>query len=454
MASPVTASGAMASSTALPVLGMVGLSHREAPVQTLERLAFPGERLTQALHAWAHGGRKGVILFTCNRVELYFSGARDLSAEAADFLSTFHGVPAEELRPLLLVRQGEAAARHLLRVAAGLDSMVVGETEVLGQVRQAYHAALGAAYAGPILAALFRKALEAGRRVRRETALGRRPVSMGSAAVRLLERVHGPLGGAAVLLVGTGELAELVGRQLQAAGARLVVASRTRGRAEELAGSLGGRPAGREDLAAELAQAEVVVAATSAHHYVLTPAMLDGWQPLVILDMALPRNVDPRLGGLPRVTLLDIDDLRGVLGAQLVAGEQGLVQAEGVTQAEGVVQAEAMIEEEARLFSVWMRTRRVAPVISSLRRRAEAIRQRELEKALARLPAMDEGQREVVAAMSRAIVKKLLHEPIVRLKGEAALGNGEAAVAALEELFGLESGDDGAPAETGGNGHA
>lgn len=429
----------MSASAGVERLGMVGVSHRQAPVQVLERLAFPGERLGQALHSWRRTGNHGVILFTCNRVELYYAGQRDPEQEALHFLSSFHDVPGPELESWLVRLDAAAAARHLFRVAAGLESMVAGESEILGQVRQAYHAALGEQCSGPLLSTLFRRAIQAGRRVRRQTGLGRQPLSLGSAAVRLLEQVRGPLRGEEVLLVGTGDVAELVGRHLRARGVRLAVASRTRGRAERLARELAGRPLGREELAAELHRVALIVAATSAHHFVIRAEMPLGGGPKLILDMAIPRNVDPRVARLPGVTLLDLDDLRGVVERHSESWERALAR------------AEQLVEEELADFLGWLRSRRVVPAILTLRQRAEEVRRAELEKALARLPSLSAAEREVVAGLSRGIVRKLLHQPILHLKRRAAEGDGEEAVLALEEIFRLrlEEGSDGqaAPAD-------
>ncbi len=412
-------------------LSLVGTSHKLAPVEVRERVALDGARASALARDLSTGGREAVVLSTCNRTELYVVGADEAEVTAA-----LEGLAAGPLGPYLYRLTDEAAALHLFRVAAGLDSMVPGEGEILGQVRAAYEA--GAC--GPVLDRLFRGALHAGRKARVETAIGESPSSVSAAAAALAQQVFGELDGRRVLIVGAGKVGELAARNLLSRGAEVAfVANRSADRAAELARRLGSEPLPLEAVGDELARADVVVSSTSAPGFVLTRAQVEEGvrgrrgAPLFLIDLAVPRDVEPSVGELEGCFLYDIDDLEAVV-AESLAGRR--------REAE---RAETIVAAEAVRFREWQASLDVVPAIASLREHAEAIRTAELAKAEARLGGLSESERRTVESLTSQIVNKLLHGPIVRAKEAAAL-EGVGYADALRHLFGLdEDGRDGHP---------
>jgi glutamyl-tRNA reductase len=410
---------------------LVGLSHRVAPVELRERVALPGARAGELAHAFAGESDEVVCLSTCNRTELYVATEDPESAElrAVDTLSAVAGLEADQLRPVLYRLRDEAAALHLCRVTAGLDSMVPGEGEILGQVRAAYEA--GAT--GPLLDRLFHQALHAGKKVRSETAIAEAPASVPSAAAALAEQVFGDLDGCRVLLVGAGKIGELAVRNLAARGARITfVANRSLERAEELAGRVGAEALPLDGIAGELEDADVVLSSTSATGFVLVRADVEGvlpkrkGRPLFLIDIAVPRDLDPAIDGLEGCYLYDIDDLESVV-------EESLARRRHEAAA-----AEAMVVAEADRFHEWQASREVVPAIASLRAHAEEIRAAELERARG----LSERERRAVESITARVLDKLLHLPTVRLKEAAAGADGAVYADAVRHLFGL--GDDAA----------
>lgn len=422
----------------------LGLNHHTAPVAVRERVALGGERLAAALAAARAETREAVILATCNRTELYAvtahvdSGARALRRVLAALTVAADGdAPAGATLGSYLYEYADGGAvRHLLRVAAGLDSLVVGEPQILGQVREAFDAALAAGTTGPILAQLLRTALSAGKEARTVTEIARGATSISHAAVELARaecqtaghgRGHG-LHDRAVLVIGAGKMATLAAIALAGHGARVMVVNRTAARAAALAERLGGRARPFDQLPDALAGCDIVIASTGAAEPVITPDLLGpvlplrGGRPLLLLDIAVPRNIDPASGALPGVTLRNIDDLQRTVAAGVAA------------RAGEVDKVEAILGRHAATFWDWYRAREVAPTIAALRDQAEAIRKAELAKTLARLGHLDERDRNAIAALSVAIANKLLHEPTTRLKRP---GDGGDFVHAATELFGL-----------------
>jgi glutamyl-tRNA reductase len=422
-------------------LVLVGTSYQRAPVELRELLAYDPALRRAALGRLSTGGAEAAVLSTCNRTEVYGVTAEPGELEEGIYgeLSGLSGLSHSELAPALYTVTDEAAAVHLFRVAAGLDSMVPGEAQILGQVREAYEAAREADTTGPTLHRLFRQALRVGKRVRNETAIGENPASVSSAAAQLAERVFADLEGRRILLLGAGKTADLTAANLISRGVgEIVVANRSPERAEALARRFGGRAVGLDAVEPELARADVVVASTSSQGFVLTAAQVERamkerrGRPIFFIDIAVPRDVDPAVIELEGCYLYDIDDLERVV-AESVAGRR-----------EEAVRAEAIVSEEADAFRAWQLSLDVVPAISSLRARAESIRREELERAQGRLASLSPSQRRAVEALTSQIVAKLLHQPTVRMKEAAAAADGVLYADAVRHLFGL--GEDADPA--------
>ena len=407
-------------------MNLVGLSHQGTPLAVRERAFVPLERARELASELAEGG-EAVCLSTCNRTELYLVG-EDAEQRALDALGELSGLEEDELRAVVYRLADEAAALHLFRVAAGLDSMVPGEGEILGQVRTAFEAGTS----GPVLDRVFRQALHAGKKARAETAIAESPASVSSAAAALAQQVFGELDGCKVLLIGAGHVAELAARSLSARGAKLAfVANRSRQRAEALAGRFGGEGIAFEQAAETLGTVDVVVSSTGAPGWALTreavEAALHGrkGRPIFLIDLAVPRDLDPAIHELDACFLYDIDDLESVV-AESLAGRR-----------REAARAEAIVAEEAERFREWQASREVVPAIASLRAWAEEIRAAELERTRGRLSG---EQQEVVDSVTARLVDKLLHLPTVRLKEAAAGADGGSYAQAVRHLFGL--GDD------------
>ena len=413
---------------------LVGLSHHVAPVELRERVAVAPEaaaELARSLAADGGGEAEAVCLSTCNRMELYLA-SRDAGAaeqEAVSALSRLAGMDAAELLPRLYRLHDEAAATHLFRVAAGLDSMVPGEGEILGQVKDAYEAGAH----GPILDHLFRQALHAGKKVRSETAIGESPASVSSAAAALAQQVFGELEGRRVLVIGAGKAGELAARALAARGATIAsVANRSPERGAVVAALVGAAAVSFDQIEQELERADVVVAATGAPGLVLgreqVARSLRGrkGRPLFLIDIAVPRDLDPEIHELDGCYLYDIDDLQAVVEASLAGRRREASRAESI------------IAEEADRYREWKASLDVVPAVAALRARAEEIRRGELDRAEGRLAKLDAGERSLVEAITAQIVNKILHLPTVRMKEAAATPNGIVYADALQHLFGLD----------------
>ena len=417
---------------------LVGTSHHHAPVEVREQVAFGSGRAGEIAAALAGEDGEAVALSTCNRTELYLACDDSAGAleQGAGALETIGGLPAGELEGSLYTLLDEAAVLHLFRVAAGLDSMIRGEGQILGQIRSAYEAAQEADATGPALHRLFRHALRAGKRVRTETGIAENPASVSTAAAELVERVFEDLRGTNVLLLGAGKIGELAAVELVARGASgIVVANRSLERASRLAARFGARAASLDQLDDELARADVVVASTSSAGYLVSAAQVERARagrrdrPVFFIDIAVPRDVDPAINALPGCYLYDIDDLQQVVAES----------ADGRT--EEIDRAEAIVADEAEQFRAWQRSRDVVPAITSLRELAETIRVQELARAEPRLGALSPRERRAVESLTAQIVNKLLHLPTVRLKEAAAAPTGAVDgvlyAEAVRHLFGL-----------------
>ena len=416
---------------------VVGLNHETAPVAVREALAFPKEGLHEALARVREeaGLGEAVILSTCNRVEVYGLSSHsslDKSLDAvAAFLARYHERRLEDIAPHLYRLEGEAAVRHAFRVAASLDSMVMGEPQILGQVKEAYLAAETAGSLGSVLTALRNRSVAAAKRARTETAIGRNAVSVSHVAVELARKIFGELRDRSVLLVGAGKMSELAARQMVRDGARAwVLGGRTFEKAEQLAASLGGRAAPFEALRTELARADIVISGTGAPGIVIRREDVEAAQatrrgrPLFLIDIAVPRDVAEDVGKVSGVFLYDLDDIKTVAEANL---------RERKKEAAG---AEAILEQEIREFLEWRRSLEVVPLLVELRRRADEIRKTEIEKARRRLGPLTPEQESALEAATTAIVNKLLHGPTVQLKEMAGNGQPEH-VGFIRKLFGL-----------------
>jgi len=401
---------------------LVGISHHQAPVELRERAALDRTRAAELAQALAGGQGEAVCLSTCNRTELYLA---DESGDAAEGKAEAALLALEsELGPALYRLRDEEAALHLFRVAAGLDSMIPGEGEILGQVRIAHEA--GAT--GPLLDRLFRQALQAGKKARSQTAIGESPASVSSAAAALAEQVFGDLEGRSVLVVGAGKVGELAIKNLVSRGATIAsVANRTGQRAEELTQRFGGEALPLDRIEEELAHADVVLSSTSAPGWVLTREQVERalparkGRPLFLIDLAVPRDLDPAIHELEGCYLYDIDDLEAVV-AETLAGRR--------REAE---RAETIVAEEADRFRAWQASLDVVPAITSLRARAEQIRDAELRRAK-----LNDAERRAAESVTAAVLNKLLHLPTIRMKQAAAAADGVIYADAVRHLFGLE----------------
>ena len=409
--------------------GLIGLSHQTAPVSIRECLCVGVSEEVRA-HQMARESLHGfALLSTCNRVELYgesrngtdvLPALRDLVGSVADFGS---------VEPYLYEHSGQRALMHLTRVASGLDSMVIGEAQISGQVAEALRRAESERLASPRLAMAFREALEASRLVRRETALGKRPVSVAGAAVDRMRREAGTLSGKHVAIVGLGEMGGLITKILsKESSTALTFVNRTVERAEAAAAGICASALALEDLTSAIDRADIVVSTTSAPHLVIHPADLQPRRkrPLLMVDLAVPRDVDPNVAGIPGVRLLDIDGLRSSVEESLAERRAEIPKAEALisTQLEGAVHR--------------LRALEVEPLIAELRRNAESIRQQELQRTFASMPTLSTDAQAKVDRLSQALVNKLLHEPTRRLR-EEAMHNGNAASSSvvISKLFAL-----------------
>ena len=392
-------------------LALVGTSHHRAPVEVREQVALGRDEAQELAARLAADGCEAVCLSTCNRTELYVAAA---DAEAAEREAVAVLASLEpEVEPALYRLHDRAAAHHLFRVAAGLDSLVPGEGEILGQVRAAHE--LGTT--GPLLDRVFRQALHAGRKVRAQTAIGQSPASVSAAAAALAEQVFGSLDGRSILLLGAGKVSDQAARNLRSRGAEITLVAN--------------RKTERERIHEELSAVDVVIASTSAPGLVLEAATVSQalrsrrGRRLLLVDLAVPRDLDPAIGELDGCYLYDIDDL-----------EQIVVETLSLRRREAE-RAETIVAAEAERFHEWHASLDVVPAIASLRARAEEIREAELQKAESLLGRLDESQRRAVEAVTAQIVNKLLHLPTVRMKQAAAAADGVLYAETVRHLFGL-----------------
>lgn len=415
---------------------VVGLNHRSVPLALLERVTIDDSRLPKALHDVVSRDHvsEAVVLSTCNRTEVYVVAEKFHPAygDLRTFFSELAFVPPEELSDHLYVHDADAAAAHLFRVSSGIDSAVVGEAEILGQVRDAWEFAQTEGTAGSQLNLLFRHAIEVGKRARTETGIGRHVASVSTAAVAMAAERLGSLSGRSILVLGAGEMAEGMVRALVTSGVSDVrIANRTWENADALATSVGGRAIRLAELDAALAEVDLLLTGTGAHSMIIEHSDVSRVmaarpdRPLLVVDVAVPRDVDPAAADIAGVTLLDMDDLRAF-------AEAGMAE-----RRREVASVEAMCIEELDRWLADSSAREVAPLVSRLHEQAEDVRRSEIDRLRARLGDLDERQLDALDSITKGIVAKLLHQPTVRLKDAAGTPRGDRLAEALRDLFEL-----------------
>ena len=416
---------------------VLGVNHKSAPLDVIERVSISHDSLPKSLHGLVSRDhvRETVVLSTCNRTEVYvvaekFHGA---FADVSDFFCEISGLSVEELQPHFYSQHDDAAISHLFEVASGLDSAVLGETEILGQVRDAWEKARSESTSRTSLNMLFRHALEVGKRARTETSISKSTASVSHAAVEMATDILGTISGLKVLVIGAGDMGAGIARALANAGSQSVtVMNRSRERAEQLAQSVGAVVGHIDELQHAIRNADVVLTCTGAGEAIISVEDVrrareqNQNSPLLIVDIAVPRDVEHEVGELPGVTLRDLHDLRDWAQAGIEARQQ---EAEEVRR---------IVGEEVERFGQEVKARQAAPLVAELHERAETIRRSEIERYSSRLSGLTPEQREAVEALSKAVVAKLLHSPSMQLKHSAGTPQGERIAAALRDLFDIE----------------
>jgi len=425
-------------------IACIGLSHHTAPLEVRERHAFPPARTSEALVALRdyETVREAVMLQTCGRLEIYaeVEEYEEGIAQMKSFLTNFrHSTTGYDIESYLYTRLGRQAVEHLFRVSTGLDSMLIGEAEILAQVKGAYVSATQAKSLGRTLHRLFHDAISAGKTARAQTRIGDESASIATAAVDAARERLGTLEGTSVLVVGAGKMGRSAVKRLRREGAaRVIVTNRTVSRARDIVAEAGfGEAVEMPELVEAMAGADVVVASTGASHYILSEERVRAAmaqrpdRPLFVADIAVPRDADPAIAEIPNVSLVDVDGLKSVVDERLEV------------RREAIPAVEEIVEEFAERFESWHRARAVVPVISTLTQKAEKIRAAELERLLARCPELGERERMLVTGMSLTIVSKLLHSVILKVREQADVDHAEALSSArvLDELFELNLAD-------------
>ena len=421
---------------------LLGVSHRTAPIDVRERLDFASRDVGAAVEALAlrPSAAESVVLSTCNRSELYIASGEPLRAreDLVAFLSEYHRLPREAYLPHLFAHDDAAAVRHLFRVAAGLDSLVVGEPQILGQVKEAFQTAAERRCTGPLLTKVFHWSFGVGKRVRSETSLGEGAVSVSFAAVTLARKIFGRLEGRRVLVIGAGEIGALTAQHLRSHGvAEIAITSRTSVHAESLASEVGGYAMPWDMMTRALGRADIVITATGSTRPIVTKSDVDAVthrrnDPLFIIDIGVPRDVDPDVTEIEQVFLYNIDDL------------QGVVQDNLSRRGAEIERAEAIVTEELARFTAWQRSRGAIPTVVALRQRFDATRRAELQRLESKLSGLSPDARARVDEVTRLIIEKLLIEPTEQLK---ALPDDEAQAAYTEVVNRLFRLRDDAPRE-------
>lgn len=416
---------------------IVGLSHKTAPVEIREKISFPGQKLEDALRqlcSW-EAIKEGIILSTCNRVEIivYTEDQESGTQAVKEFISKYHKLPLTDFESHLYIYTYQKAIRHIFCVACSLDSMIVGEPQILGQLKEAYNKAFECKTTGVILNNLLTKSFSVGKKIRSETGIAQNAVSVSFAAVELAKKIFSELNNKTVMVIGTGEMSELVAQHLVANGAKQVlVANRTHQRAVEFAEKFKGEAIEYDSLAQEIHRADIVISSTGAPHFILHYDQINDvihkrkYEPMFFIDIAVPRDIDPKINDIDNVYLYDIDDLDSVVQANIKE-----------RQKEAKI-AEEMLEKDVVQFAAWLSSLDVVPVIVSLRKKLEEIRTQELNKAMSRLGELSDKEKNAVEALTSGIINKVLHHPTVVLKQQANSDEIHYYLEAARKLFNLE----------------
>lgn len=416
----------------------VGLNYRTSPVEIRETFSFSASRLPDALQELRETKSilECVIVGTCNRTEIYAVVDRQYACGhfIRGFMEKWFGIPREQFQPFLYAYQDREAVEHLFRVSCGLDSMVVGETQILGQVRDAFLLAQHQKTTGTLLNTLFKQAVTLAKRAHAETSIGENPVSVSYAAVELGKRVFGSFNGKTVMIVGAGKMSELTAKHLHAGGSnRILVVNRTHERARELAGKFAGEAYGFDRLRECLASADIVISSTGSSETVLTKEDVQSIlharksRPLFMVDIAVPRDLDPAIGELPNVFLYNIDDLESIVEANL---EERYNEAAKI---------ETMVKAEYTEFERWLKTLGITPVIHALQEKSKRIYEETMESMLKKLPDLDEREQKVIRKLTKSIVNQMMRDPILRIKEMAAERHGGESLEMFTKIFALET---------------
>ncbi|MFH1026069.1 MAG: glutamyl-tRNA reductase [Nitrospirota bacterium] len=413
---------------------VVGLNHKIADVDVREKLAFQGDKLEEGLIRFRElpGIEEAMIISTCNRVELYanIQDTQQASESVKSFLSEFHNINRSSLDNSLYIYDDINAVRHVFRVAASLDSMVLGEPQILGQLKDAFELALAKKTTGILLNKLMKKAISVAKRVRTETKIAENAVSISFAAVELAKKIFTDLSSRVFMLLGAGEMAELAAKHLIGNGVKeVLVSNRTFDRACDLAKEFHGRPVKFDEFILEMVRTDIMICSTGAPHYILTKSQMQKvmkerkQRQVFIIDISVPRNIDPAINDLENVYLYNVDDLQGVVATNMFERQK---------EAE---KAERIIAEELETFLKWQASLDSVPTIIALREKAEEIRKEELDKLFNKIQDMGEKEKEAIEYMATAIMNKLIHPPTAALKGDVE--NKEMLVAAIRRLYGI-----------------
>ena len=421
---------------------VVGLNHKTAPVETREKLAFPEGNMGLALAGLSQidSVNECAIISTCNRVELYSISVNPYktSEQVKEFLASYHAERVEEIEPFLYTYRGLNAVRHLFRVASSLDSMVLGEPQILGKVKEAYEAALKYNAMGPFLNKIFPKAFSVAKRTRTETKMGMSAVSVSYAAVELAKKIFSELGDKTILIIGAGEMCELAARHLIRGGASsILVTNRTFERAVKFADEFEGTAIRFEDFKDHLKRADIIISSTGAPSFLITRPDVEEVirerknRPMFFIDIAVPRDIDPGVNGVDNIYLYDIDDLQAVVDENV---EERQKEAKN---------AEAIVAEEVEKFKKWFESYQAAPIIIELRNKFDDMRKREVEKAVSALGGGDDKTKEVIEHLSASLMNKFLHDPLTALKQGENVANGVNVGETVKKMFHLDPGEEG-----------
>ena len=414
-------------------LALVGLSHKTAPVQVRERLAFENGDMSDALRSLVSrdGISEAMILSTCNRVEVLVEASDE--APARDFLSSYHRVPSESIVKHLYTLRNNDVIRHVFRVASSLDSMIVGEPQILGQIKEAYRVAQDAGTVGVHIGSVMDRAFVVAKKVRTETGIARSAVSVSFAAVELARKIFGNLQGKSVMIIGASKMGELSAKHLKRAGVSTVlVTNRTFERAVEMAQVFDGAAVPFEHLNDHIDRADIVISSTGASHFVITKLQAESIirqrknRPIFFIDIAVPRDIDPAVNKIDNVFLYDIDDLQQVVDENIK---------ERMSEA---VRAEALVDDEVRAFRSKLRSREVVPTIVELRETLEKLRRDEIERNRKHLAPMNPEQREALERITQSMINKILHHPIMQLKDMAHQHDGPEYIKFVRKIFNVK----------------